>query len=226
MIDAVIFDWDGTLADTKKFLLKSFHKTLMEIGSDVSDEFIDRRFGIGAKGIFKAALKARGIKFNGEKIKELVSRKIEIQMEIRDNIILFDGALNLLNSLHNKVRLGLATMAPKKLISIQLKEMDIKRYFDIVITVDEVNQPKPNPEIFIKCAMKLNAEPIKCVVIEDSIFGVKAAKDANMKCIGVTTGAYSEKELREQNPDLIVESIKNNNIIDFILGSNELSSFN
>ena len=56
---------------------------------------------------------------------------------------------------------------------------------------------------------------------------VKAAKEANMKCIGVTTGAYSEKELQEQNPDLIVESIKNkNNIINFILDSNALTSFN
>jgi len=51
MIEAVIFDWDGTLADTKNFLLKTFHKTLMEVGSDVSDEFIERKFGIGAKGI-------------------------------------------------------------------------------------------------------------------------------------------------------------------------------
>lgn len=219
MIDAVIFDWDGTLADTKNFLLKAFHKTLMEIGSDVSDEFIDRRFGIGAKGIFEAALKVKGIKFDNKKIEELVKRKIEIQMKIRDNIILFDGALNLLNSLHNKVRLGLATMAPKKLISIQLKEMNINRYFDVVITVDEVNHPKPDPEIFNKCAMKMNVDPSKCVVIEDSIFGVKAAKDANMKCIGVTTGAYSAKELRGQNPDLIIESVKNkNSIINFILG--------
>lgn len=220
MLEAVIFDWDGTLADTKDFLLKSFQITLMEIGCSVNDGFIERRFGIGAKGIFIAALKERNIEYNDKIIENLIARKIEIQMEIRDTVHLFDGVIELLDSLQDKVKMGLATMAPKKLISLQFKDMDIRKYFDVVITVDEVFHPKPDPEIFLKCAMNMNSKPERCVVIEDSIFGVEAAKEADMKCIAVTTGAYSAQELKEKNPDLIIDSIKmKDNIVDFILNN-------
>ena len=61
--------------------------------------------------------------------------------------------------------------------------------------------------LFLKCAEQLECPPQRCVVIEDSIFGVTAAKKAKMKCIAVPSGAYSEKELQEEKPNLIVNSI-------------------
>ncbi len=88
-----------------------------------------------------------------------------------------------------------------------LKTMNIQRFFDTVLTVDEVSRPKPNPEIFLKCASNLKAIPGKCVVVEDSIFGVKAAKAAGMGCIAVLTGVYSREELKKANPDLIIGSL-------------------
>ena len=80
------------------------------------------------------------------------------------------------------------------------------------------NNPKPDPEIFLKCAFDLKCRPERCIVIEDSIFGVKAAKEANMKCIAIPSGSYSKEELQKQKPDLIVTSIKEKEIIlDYIL---------
>ena len=92
-------------------------------------------------------------------------------------------------------------------------------HFDFVLTVDEVAKPKPNPEVFLKCAAQLNCQPERCVVVEDSVFGVDAAARANMKCIAVPSGAYSKEELALKHPDLIVDSLKEKRkILNYILG--------
>jgi len=219
MFDAVIFDWDGTLADTKRFVVFSFQKVLTEIGCKVSDEFFERRIGIGAKNTFKEALQATNIWFDEKTINELVEEKIKIQTKLTANVNLFEGAIDLLDSLDSKVKMALATMSNRKVINKLLKQKAVRKYFDFVITADEVFEPKPNPEVFLKCAEKLKCSPEKCIVIEDSVFGVKAAKEARMKCIAIPTGAYSIEELREEEPELIVNSIKEKGkILDFILG--------
>ncbi len=89
--------------------------------------------------------------------------------------------------------------------------------FDTILTVEAVSHSKPDPEIFLKTAESLNANPQRSVVFEDSIFGVKAAKSAEMGCIAVTTGVYSRQELAVEKPDLIVGSLKDPRILKFIL---------
>jgi beta-phosphoglucomutase-like phosphatase (HAD superfamily) len=86
-----------------------------------------------------------------------------------------------------------------------------------VLTADEISHPKPDPEVFLKSALKLEVSPDRCVVVEDSTFGVKAAKTAKMACIAVLTGVYSQAELKAANPDLIVSSLREKSeIINFI----------
>jgi len=219
MFDAVIFDWDGTLADTEHLIVNSFQKVLREIGCEVSDEFIERRIGVGPKNILIDALKATNIPFDDGMIDKLMEKKIAIHEKLTENVNLFEGAVNLLDDLHGKVRMALATMSNRRIINKILDEKEVREYFDVVITFDEVLRPKPNPEIFLKCAMELKCIPEKCVVVEDSIFGIKAAKEAKMKCIAIPSGAYSIEDLRRENPDLTVNSIsEREKILSFILG--------
>jgi len=219
MFDAVIFDWDGTLADTKRVVVNSFQRVLKEIGCKVSDEFIARLIGIGTKNTFKEALKTVNITLDDETLDELVKKKIKIQIELTENVNLFEGTVDLLNSLHNRVKIALATMSNREVVNKLLSEKRVRKYFEVVITADEVLQPKPNPEVFLECAKKLKCLPEKCVVIEDSVFGVKAAKKAKMKCIVIPSGTYSIEELGDQKPDLIVNSInEKEKILNFILG--------
>ncbi|MEM2111284.1 MAG: HAD family phosphatase [Candidatus Bathyarchaeia archaeon] len=208
MFEAVIFDWDGTLADTKSFVVYSFKKVLREIGCNVNDEFIERRMGIGPRNTFKEALKFANIPFDEELIDKLEEKKVNIQLKRSKDVNLFEGASELLNLLYMNKKIALATMSNQKVIDKILNEKGIRKYFDALVTFDEVLSPKPDPEVFIKCAAKLGCQPEKCVVIEDSIFGVKAAKKARMKCIAVPSGAYSAEELKIENPDLIVNSLK------------------
>ncbi|HKZ88115.1 MAG TPA: HAD family phosphatase [Candidatus Bathyarchaeia archaeon] len=202
-----MFDWDGTLADTRKAILFSFHKALNSINFDVSDEFIERRIGIGAAETFIEILKEKGAAFDAALIKRLVEIKVQAEIDVTSEVKLFEGAEELLEALHGKVKLALASMNNRDVINHMLKELKVKRFFEVVLTAEEVSKPKPNPEIFLKSACKINSSPEKCVVMEDSIFGVKAAKAAKMGCIAVLAGVYSREELGKAMPDLIVNSL-------------------
>ena len=218
MFEAVIFDWDGTLADTRRVIVASFQKVLSDVHCTISDEFIERRIGIGAEETFREILRASGIRFDEPLIMSLVGKKIQAEIDLSSKVKLFEGAVELLEFLHGKVKLALASMNNRDVIDHMLNAMNVRRFFDVVLTVDEVHNPKPDPEIFLKCALKLGSNPEKCVVVEDSIFGVKAAKAAKMGCIAVLTGVYSREELRKANPDLIVNSLKERDeILNFIL---------
>jgi beta-phosphoglucomutase len=220
MFEAVIFDWDGTLADTFPVVILSFQKVLRGIGCCVSDDFLAKRIGMGARNMFKDALQLTGIAFNETMIDMLLDEKAKIQAELANRIELFDGAIGLLDSLRFKLKMALATMSSRTVINRLLEMKGLEGYFEFIITVDEVLKPKPNPEVFLECASKLDCQPERCVVIEDSVFGVEAAKSANMRCIAVPSGAYSKTELEKEQPDLIVNSLKEyKRILDFILSS-------
>ena len=217
MFEAVIFDWDGTLADTRQVIVISFQKALSEINCKVSDEYIERRIGIGAADTFREILRSAKMQFDEKLIQHLVERKSQLEIELTDQVKLFPGARELLEALHGKVKMGLASMNNRSVIIHLLKAKDLEKYFDAVLTAESISHSKPDPEIFLKTASKLKASPEKCVVVEDSIFGVKAAKSANMGCVAVVTGVYSKQELEKEKPDLIVKTLKDKQIIPFIL---------
>jgi len=205
---AVIFDWDGTVADTKKTVMESFRRVLSEASCTISDEFIERRIGVGTRKIMEDALRECGIDFDEEALEKLVERKIEYQAEMTGAVDLFEGAVELLDALHGRVKIALATMGPRKVVDKLLSEKSIRRYFDVVVTADEASRPKPNPEIFLQAARRMKVRSEECLVVEDSIFGVKAAKAAGMGCIAVPSGAYTGEELRKEEPDLLIDSLK------------------
>ncbi len=207
MFDAVIFDWDGTLADTKKVILFAFHKALKEVGVDGNDAFIERRIGTGAAETFREILKDKGVAFDEALIVHLVAAKVQAEIDVTGEAQLFKGARELLEALAGKVRLGLASMNNRAVINHMINELKVTPFFETIVTADEVSRPKPDPEIFLKAADRLQSQTKKCVVIEDSIFGVRAAKAANMSCVAVLTGAYPTKELAKAKPDLIVSSL-------------------
>ena len=108
-------------------------------------------------------------------------------------------------------------MSGREVIDKVLAEKNLGTYFETVISADDVKTPKPDPEIFLKTAKQLGVFPQDCVVIEDSIFGVKAAKDAKMKCVAVSSGVYSKQELMVENPDLVVDGVwERDKILEFI----------
>ena len=218
MFEAVILDWDGTLADTREVVVASFQKALSDIHCEISSEFIERRIGIGSAETFREILHSSRIRFDETLIKSLVEKKIQSEIEMSREVKLFDGSLDLLENLQGKVKFGLASMNDREVINNLLKMTKTKTFFEVILTADDISNPKPNPEIFLKCALKLRRRQEKCVVVEDSIFGVEAAKKARMGCIAVLTGVYSRTELENAGADLLVTSLREKEaILRFVL---------
>ena len=217
MFEAVIFDWDGTLADTRKVIVVSFQKALKEINLEVPTQYIERRIGIGASETFREILQAANRRVDEKIVKQLVERKSKVQIELATEVALFEGARELLEVLRGRVKVGLASMNNRSVIMHLLQINGIADYFDTILTVEAVSHSKPDPEIFLKTSSQLESSSQRSVVLEDSLFGVQAAKAAEMGCITVTTGVYSRQELAVEKPDLIVESLKDPRIFKFIL---------
>ncbi len=219
MFEAVIFDWDGTLADSRETVLSSFHRALREVLEiDVEDEFIERRIGVGAAWTFREILQAKDLPVSDEVIKSLVGVKVKAAIEESDKVKLFPGARGLLESLEGRIKIGLASMNNRLVINNLLETLNVSQYFAAVVTVDEVTKSKPDPEIFLRTSQSLCTSPKRCLVVEDSIFGVEAAKRANMDCIAVAQGAYTKEELVKAFPNLVVNSLQErDSIIGYIL---------
>jgi HAD superfamily hydrolase (TIGR01509 family) len=218
MYCAVIYDWDGTLADTKDAVVASFQKVFYQNHIIVSRQFIEKRIGIGSRNLIIDALKASGRALDGNLIALLEREKISAEVELTSAVKLFDGALEILDSFCQKAKTALATMNNKAVVYKLLDEMRIKQYFDVVLTAEDIAHAKPDPEIFLKAANALKCSPNECVVLEDSVFGVKASKAARMSCIAVSSGSYSAPELRNEGADLVIESLKEKDrILTFVL---------
>ena len=219
MTEAVIFDWDGTLADTRKAVVYSFQKVLKEAGCHVSDEFIERMMGVGTKKTIIAAYKKCNMRLDVSTLNKLATEKIRIHAGLADIINIFEGVTELLEELQPKVKIALATMSNREVVDKLLPAKKLVGYFEVVVTADDVTKPKPDPEVFLVSAAELGVKAKNCVVVEDSVFGVRAAKAAGMRCIAVPSGVYSKEELKTENPDLIVDSLtEKTRILDFVFG--------
>ena len=142
---------------------------------------------------------------------------MNIEVQLTNQISLFTGAKELLQALDGELKMGLASMNNRSVILHLIKDKEVAQYFSVVLTAESVSHSKPDPEIFLKTAQKLDTKPGRCVVFEDSIFGVQAAKSAEMSCIAVATGFYSKQELLVANPDFVAANLGDNRIIPFIL---------
>jgi beta-phosphoglucomutase-like phosphatase (HAD superfamily) len=150
MFKAVIFDWDGTLADTREVLISSFSRALRTLNCEVSDRFIERRIGIGTVETLKEILRDKEVNFNDDLIQSLLRIKVRTEIELSDEVKLFDGAVNLLQGLEGKVKIALASMNQREFIEHMLVKNKIQKYFRVILTANEVNKPKPDPEICVE----------------------------------------------------------------------------
>lgn len=208
MFKVVIFDWDGTLAETGCVVVTSFRKVLDELSIAVEEGLIENRLGTSASEIFREILKNSGARFDEETINALVEKRVEAELKMSDQVRLKEGAIELLSFLKGKIKLALASMNNKPIINRMLTKCGLSDFFDFVLSADDVSNPKPDPEIFLSCAAKLGVSPRECVVVEDSLYGVIAAKAAKMKCIAVLSGVSSETNLKLEHPDLVVASLR------------------
>lgn len=200
----VIFDMDGLLVDSEVLHLKAWYTVFEKNGLVITEEEYVEEWIQGGRGIKEYFVRKKlgpiedALKIREEK-KVLFDQLIVKELEIKP------GAKELLNNLSGKINLVLASASYKKSIEIIINKFDLEKYFEAILSVDDVTKAKPDPEIFLEAAKRMNIKPSECVVIEDAEKGLKAAKAAGMKCIIVPDQFTLKGDFSKA--DLIVDSL-------------------
>ena len=182
---AVIFDMDGVIVDSEPMYFEIERDLFRYFKVNVSKEQHEAFVGTSLENMWDKLIKDNNLQDCKENIVGYHKKHVIKHMESLLELSPTKNVKEFLEDLkENDIKIGLASSSPKDLINIILNKLNMKNFFKIIVSGEEVEQSKPNPEIFFKAAQLLNVAPNECVVIEDSSNGVKAAKDAGMKCIG------------------------------------------
>ncbi|WP_373057547.1 beta-phosphoglucomutase [Zunongwangia sp. H14] len=183
----VIFDLDGVLVDTTGLQFLAWRKTANALGIDFSEEQNEELKGISREDCFHKILSWGNVKLSDEDFREYIKVKNQYYLtyiESMDQSVIFPGVLELLGLLEEE-EIPFALGSASKSGAIILKKLGLFSKFKAVVDGNDVKNGKPDPEIFLLAAKKLNCKPSSCMVFEDSLAGIKAANLAGMWSIGV-----------------------------------------
>lgn len=190
----VIFDMDGVLADTGPIHFESWVKMAAEIGVEFTREIFEDTFGQQSPTITR---KLVGPEVDEFLVEKWASRKEFYYREIvRDKLTPLPGVIKIIKELKSEgIKLAIGSSGPPENVDLILSQLNIKTFFNVIITAAEVKKGKPEPDVFLIVAKNLNINPKNCLVIEDAPVGIEAAKRAGMKSIALTTTHHKEELL-------------------------------
>ena len=185
MLEAVIFDMDGVIINSEPLHYEANKKLFDKLGFSVPINEYSNYIGISTEKMWEDLRDKYDL---NESLDRLTDKHREHTHEfIRENMngTEIPGIKKILEELKDaNIKTAVASSSSKDLIETVIKGFDLCKYFDVLISGEEVEKGKPNPDIFLLAAKKLNVNIKNCIVIEDSTNGVKAAKKAGAKCIG------------------------------------------
>ena len=192
MIKGVLFDMDGVLADSEQFICKAAIMMFEELGFKVEPDDFKPFVGTGENSYIGGVAGKYGIEVDIIKVK---ARTYEIyQTIIRGNLKQLPGAAEMVSKCRNLgLKLALATSADRIKMQANLNEIGIPASsFDATVTGLDVVNKKPYPDIYIKAAEKLGLRAAECLVVEDAVSGITAARKAGCRCLAVSTSFVAE----------------------------------
>ena len=209
-LEAVIWDLDGVIADTGEYHYRAWKQVFAEKGVDFRKEDFMKYFGRRHDTIIQFAL---GDTLTPEEFDALTEKKQQTYRRlVSANIVALPGAVELVRALNARhIKTAIASSAPVPNIDIIIGGLGIAGCFQAIASGPEVPESKPSPGIFLLAAQKLGVKPAGCVVVEDAIAGVAAARRAGMMCVAVTN-SHPGKSLKQA--DLVVETLKDVSIED------------
>ena len=205
MLRAVIFDFDGVITDSEILHFRAFNAVLTQYGFQLTKpEYYKKYLGMSDADCFRALIAEGRLPIQEHQIKVLGQQKTRIFEQLaKTEGKIIEGVREFLDTLSAaKVPLAICSGALRAEIELILAEAGLRNYFDVIVSAEEVTRGKPDPEGFLLALEKLNdvwPEPItaeRCIVVEDSHWGLKAARAAGMRTIAVTN-TYDAAQLKQ-----------------------------
>ena len=207
MTEAAIFDMDGVLIDSGVHHRAAWQALLAELGEKPAHpEYWRLTIGRPSEEAMPLLL---GRTVPDHEARRLARRKRDLYTDFsRGGVVAVAGVRDFVAAL---ARLGIpravGTSASRFDLDRLLVTVGLRRHFDVIVTADDVMQGKPDPEVYQLAAARLRVPPESCIVFEDSLVGVEAARRAGMRAVGVTT-AHSEAELREAGAERTIDDFE------------------
>ncbi len=199
---AAIFDLDGVIVNTVPLHFKAWQKMFKEYGRDFTfEDYKEKVDGIprldGARAILNEA--------SEDELKKASEKKQGYFLEYleRAKIPVYNSTVDLIKNFKEK-GLKVAIISSSKNCLSVLKKIALVDLFDVIITGNDITKGKPDPQVFLMAAKKVSVDPVECVVFEDAVLGVEAAKRAGMRCIGIDR--YGKPD-RLNKADLVVSDL-------------------
>ena len=199
-----IFDWDGVIIDSAELHEQSWHRLATGLGKPIAPGSFLRGFGMKSAWIIE---KIHRWATEPAEVARLTDRKEALYREIvaQSEIAPLPGAVTWLERLHEAgVPCAVASSTHRLNIEAVLDRIGLQNAFRAIVSAEDVDHGKPNPEVFAKAAERLKISPDRCVVFEDAHVGIEAARAAGMKVVAVAT-THSPEELKAA--DLVVRRL-------------------
>jgi beta-phosphoglucomutase len=204
---AFIFDLNGTMVNDMPFHISAWQKIFHSHGALFSLERTKLECYGKNEEIFERIFPGRFTE--AEKNKMGFAKEEKYQQEYRPHLKLINGLDAFFKKAYEEsIKMGIGSAAIRFNIDFVLDGLNINNYFDAIVSADDVQISKPNPETFLKCAAKLKINPADCIVFEDSPKGVEAASKAGMKCVVITT-MHTKEEFTDDNIICFTEDYTN-----------------
>ncbi len=181
--EALIFDLDGTIADTMPVHFLAYKNILRDYGIEFTPELFATLAGIPAVGTIQKLNELFDTKMDAAEVGHYKEGEYE---KIMHKMKPITPVVELVHEYHGKLPMAVGTGGYKRLAWKSLEILGLKDYFEILVSSEDVEHPKPHPETFLKCAALLGVEPGVCHVFEDGALGIEAATAAGMMSTLVT----------------------------------------
>lgn len=192
-LKAILFDMDGVLVDSEEYIFEAARLMFAEHGVTVHPQDALPFVGTGENSYISGIGRANGFEVEIERDK---ARTYQIYGEItHGKLNSLPGSKSFIRQCKQKgLKLAVASSADRVKIEINLREIGLPEHtFDAIISGEDVERKKPFPDIYLLAAQKLGIQPEECLVVEDAVSGVKAAKAAGAKCLALTTSFAADK---------------------------------
>lgn len=201
----IIFDMDGVLVDSEKIYMEMNRAFFRELGAEITYEEYQTFIGISATKMWTYIKEKANLLQSVEELKEQ-EKELKHKTLKEAELVPTPGLIGLLDMLKlNGHTLAIASSGLRKNIDLILEKLGIGKYFDLIVSGEQVVKGKPEPDIFLKAAGHFQVSPSHCIVIEDSRNGVLAAKAAGMYCIGYNNPSSGNQDLSKA--DIIIDSL-------------------
>jgi len=213
VLQAIVFDFDGVIADSEPLHLKAFQQALAEEGVVLErEDYFSLYLGFDDVGMFQALARDRGFAWTDRHVTALVARKgLKLQAMLQNGEVLFPGAAAFVRAAAAAVPIAIASGALRHEIVQIVESAGLDGLFPVIVAAGDTPEGKPSPAPYLLAFEQLQhiaGRPLdrrRCIAIEDSVWGLESARGAGLRCVGVAT-SYAAAELT--GAELVVEGLK------------------